>query len=80
MGNGSCTAMPERFERMKMAYADFERENGVQPMPAGYSQARQIALNYARSQFGPGVVIALLTALVVLPFMVFGWMRRKSES
>ena len=70
--------MPERFQQMLMAYRTFEKENRVQPLPAGYSQTRQIALNYARDQLGPAFIVLLLAVLMLLPFLVYLLMRRKS--
>jgi len=63
--------MPQRFEQMMLAYQTFERDNRVQPLPVGYSQGRQIAINYARERLGPTIIVILLTALVLLPFLVF---------
>ena len=72
--------MPERFEQMLVAYRAFERDNRVQPLPTGYSQGRQLATNYARERLGPAIIVILLTALVLLPFLVFYRMRRRTKS
>ena len=71
--------MPQRFEQMLLAYQRFERDNRVQPPPAGYSQTQQIAINYARERLGLNIIILLLTALVLLPFLVFYQMRQRTK-
>jgi len=72
--------MPQRFKQMMLSYEAFERDNRVQPLPAGYSQTQQIAINYARERLGPNIIVLLLTALVLLPFLVFYQMRRRTKS
>ena len=43
----------------------------VQPIPAGYSQRRQLIFNMLRERAGPGMIVGLLTALVLIPFFVY---------
>ena len=69
----------ERFQRMQSAYDRFSRENGVLPLPAGYSQMGQMASNYLSERFRPGLVIALLTVLLLLPFFVAYRLRNRER-
>lgn len=68
--------LPERFQVMLNAYGEFEQENGVQPIPPGYHQTRQIAINMARDRLGPGILVAILTVLLLIPFIVYVRTRR----
>lgn len=61
---------PARFQRMLSGYERFAGENGVMPLPAGYSQAGQLMSNYLSERLRVGVVVSLLTVLVLLPFLV----------
>ncbi len=63
--------LPDRFQAMLAAYARFEDENRVQPIPPGYRQTRQILFNLLRDQYGAAVLVALLTLLLLLPFAVY---------
>jgi len=65
----------QRFEQMQLAYAQFEADNGVQPLPDGYSQAGQMMQNYLAKQLRDNFLVALLTLLVLLPFWVAYRMR-----
>ncbi len=58
---------PERFERMLSMYQAYARENGVLPVPEGYEQLRQIALNGLADRWGaPLTVVLLLVVALVL--------------
>ncbi len=61
--------LPDRFEQMQRAYAEFERDNGVLPLPEGYSQRGQLILNMARDRLGPGILIGLLMVLLLMPLV-----------
>ena len=61
--------MPARFQQMLSAYENFERQNRVQALPAGYSQRRQLLLNMLRDRLGGGVIVSLLLVLILIPFM-----------
>ena len=63
--------MPDLFEAMLGAYARFEREHRVLPIPPGYSQTRQILINMLRDQYGSAILVALLTVLLLIPFVVY---------
>lgn len=63
--------MPGRFQAMLTAYARFEEENKVMPIPSGYSQTRQLLINMLRDQFGSTILVALLAILLLVPFVVY---------
>ena len=65
----------KRYEQMQIAYAQFETDNSVQPVPAGYSQTGQMLQNYLAKQLRENFLVALLTLLVLLPFLVAYRMR-----
>lgn len=60
----------ERLQEMLAAYAQFETQNGVQPLPLGYSQTGQIVSSFMAQRMQTGIVVFLLTLLVLLPFYV----------
>jgi len=68
--------LPERFERMLRAYQAFTLDNRVQALPAGYSQGRQIVVNALRERLGPGLIIGLLMALLLMPLITYARMKR----
>ena len=59
------------FQAMLDAYARFEQEHKVMPTPPGYSQTRQILINMLRDQYGSAILVALLTILLLIPFVVY---------
>ena len=63
--------MPDLFQVMLSAYARFEQENKVMPIPPGYSQTSQLLINMLRDQYGPAILVALLTVLLLIPFVVY---------
>ncbi len=65
------TDMPDRFQTMLAAYARFEEENQVMPIPPGYNQTRQVLINLLRDQYGSAILVALLTILLLVPFVVY---------
>ena len=70
--------LPDRFDQMLISYQKFTVDNRVQPLPEGYSQQSQLIFNMLRNQFGAGLIVALLTILIILPFIVFSWSRKQS--
>lgn len=66
---------PQRLQQMLSRYERYERENGVLPLPANYSQMRQLISNAFAIRLGPGIIIALLTLLILAPFYVAYRMR-----
>ena len=63
--------MPDRFQAMLTAYAQFEEDNKVIPIPPGYNQTRQLLINMLRDQYGSAILVALLTLLLLSPFVVY---------
>ena len=63
--------MPDRFQAMLTAYAQFEEDNKVIPIPPGYNQTRQLLINMLRDQYGSAILVALLTLLLLIPFVVY---------
>ena len=70
--------LPDRFDQMLIAYQKFTVDNRVQPLPEGYSQQSQLIFNMLREQFGAELIVALLTILIILPFIVFSWSRKQT--
>ena len=66
---------PGLFQRMQARYAQYQIENGVLPLPAGYSQMRQLATNTVRARYTDAVLILLLSLLALLPVLVAYRMR-----
>jgi arylsulfatase/uncharacterized sulfatase len=60
--------MPVRLQRMLALYQDYAIQNGVVPVPGGYSQQQQAALNGLRDRLGRPILLVLLMLLVLLPF------------
>ena len=61
---------PARFQRMLSGYEQFARENGVMPLPQGYTQTGQLLSNFLAERLRVGILVLLLTVLVLLPFLV----------
>ena len=72
-------AQPARFQQMLSDYERFRRDNGVVPMPPGYTQIGQLVANSLQKQLGGGIMIALLTGLLLLPFYVAYRMKKASK-
>ena len=70
--------LPDRFDQMLISYQKFTVDNRVQPLPEGYSQQSQLVFNMLRDQFGAELIVALLTILIILPFIVFSWSRKQT--
>jgi arylsulfatase/uncharacterized sulfatase len=61
---------PARFQRMLSGYEEFTRDNGVMPLPEGYTQTGQLLSNFLAERLRVGVIVLLSTVLVLLPFVV----------
>ena len=68
---------PERFQRMLSGYEQFARENGVMPLPPGYSQSGQLVSNYLAASLRESIIVLLVTLLILVPFLVAYRMRPK---
>ena len=67
--------MPDRFQAMLTAYGQFVEDNKVTAIPPGYNQRRQLLINMFRDRFGWVILVALLTLLLLIPFVVYARMR-----
>ena len=71
--------MPERFDSMMADYQVYEKNNRILPLPAGYIQQRQVALNGLRDIFGAGIFTFVLTLLILAAFyLAYGHNRKTS--
>ena len=70
----------KRFDAMLAAYAQFEQDNRVLPVPPGYSQTGQLVSNYLAQQLRPVLIVGLLVVLLLVPFFVAYRMRRRELS
>jgi len=67
---------PELFKQMLFSYQTFESENGVLPIPLGYDQRRQVAVNQLKSQLAIPGLVAILFIVMGLAFLI--WRKRSS--
>ena len=72
-------AQPARLQAMLSAYQRYARDNKVLEVPEGYSHTKQLLINVLYHQFKTPVLIALLTALILLPFWVAYRMKKRSS-
>ena len=58
--------MPEEFAALQTQYAQYAKDHGVLPMPAGYSPQRQVMINSFWNYWLPayGGMAAAIAALV----------------
>ena len=68
---------PARLQTMLSAYQRYVRNNKVLEVPAGYSHTKQLLINVLHHQFKTPVLIAMLTALILLPFWVAYRMKKR---
>ena len=68
---------PARLQAMLSAYQRYARDNKVLEVPEGYSHTKQLLINVLYHQFKTPVLIALLTALISLPFWVAYRMKKR---
>lgn len=71
-----ASTLPIIFQRMLSRYQRFEHENGVLPLPAGYSQVKQLVSNTLQAQYREGLLIFLLSVLLLLPFFIVYRMKK----
>jgi arylsulfatase/uncharacterized sulfatase len=69
-------ARPETFDLMLAAYNVFAKENGVAPLPPGYSPNRQVLLNAVSQRYGSAILVTVIALLILLPFW-FAFLRRR---
>tara|TARA_R100000005_G_scaffold1757_2_gene1042 strand:- start:31829 stop:33637 length:1809 start_codon:yes stop_codon:yes gene_type:complete len=69
---------PDRFHAMQARYLRFQDENGVLPLPTGYSQMGQLLTNTVKARYADALRVLLVSLLVLLPFFVAYRMRRSA--
>jgi len=74
-----ASTQPVTFQRMLSRYQRYQRENGVLPVPSGYSQMRQLVANTLQTQYRDSVIVLLLAVLTLLPFYVAYRMKKRSS-
>lgn len=60
--------MPDRQQRMLSLYERFQIDNKVLPVAPDYDASRQVAINGLRKVFGPNILVAIITMLVLIGF------------
>jgi arylsulfatase A-like enzyme len=76
--NDLTSTMPDRFQAMLALYQQYMNDNGVLPVPAGYNDTLQVALNGLHDRFGGNILLGLLAILVLLPFYI-AWRVREEQ-
>ena len=64
-----ASSHPLRFQRMLSGYQQYRRDNGVMPVPRGYTPIKQLVSNMLL-QYRDAATVLLLTLLLLLPFYV----------
>ena len=62
--------MPQQLQQMLSAYDTYTRENKVLPVPTGFDNMKQLAINTLYASTRTPLLILLLTMLVLCPFAV----------
>jgi arylsulfatase/uncharacterized sulfatase len=70
---------PVRLQRMLSAYEVYARDNGVLPLPTGYNHLRQLLINTLHQRLRTPLLLILLAALTLLPFLVAYRMKATAE-
>lgn len=65
--------MPQVFEAMQRAYADYAQRHGVLPMPEGYDPIRQVEINAFFNVYVPRFRVPALGSLA-LGLALLGWL------
>lgn len=68
---------PVRLQRMLAAYERYARENGVLSVPPGFDYMKQMVINTLHNQLRVPLLVALLAALLMLPFLVAYRLRQR---
>ncbi len=67
---------PARLQRMLAAYERYARDNQVLPVPVGFDHLKQVVINTLYGRLRTPVLVGLLLALIMLPFLVAYHMKR----
>jgi arylsulfatase/uncharacterized sulfatase len=65
--------MPERYAAMQRDYEAYAREDGVLPMPAGYSSDRQIMRSALVNTLLPSVAKFLAALIGIIVASIVAW-------
>jgi len=65
-----ASAEPARMQRMLSAYERYTLDNKVLPAPPGFDHLKQLVINTLYIRMRTPVLVALLTTLILLPFLV----------
>ncbi|WP_262500832.1 arylsulfatase [Pseudohalioglobus sediminis] len=65
-----ASQQPARLQRMLSAYERYARDNKVLAVPPGYDHLKQLVINTLYQRLRTPILVALLTALVLLPFLM----------
>ncbi len=65
-----ASQQPARLQRMLSAYERYARDNKVLAVPQGYDHLKQLVINTLYQRLRTPILVALLTALVLLPFLM----------
>lgn len=68
--NDLASVEPARLQRMLGAYERYARDNKVLQVPPGYDHIKQLVINTLYGRLRTPVLVALLTALILLPFLM----------
>jgi arylsulfatase/uncharacterized sulfatase len=71
-----ASAEPARLQRMLAAYERYARDNQVLPVPVGFDHLKQVVINTLYGRLRTPVLVGLLLALILLPFLVAHRMKR----
>jgi len=70
--------MPQRLQSMLAEYEAYASHNGVRALPDGYNEELQGVLNGVKDRFGPQLLLAVLTLLILIGFHIAYRSRRRS--
>ena len=74
-----ASEQPLRLQRMLSAYERYARDNKVLTVPPGYDHLKQLVINTLYQRAQTPLLVVLLTALLLLPFLVAHRMNRKDR-
>jgi arylsulfatase/uncharacterized sulfatase len=76
--NDLAESMPQRLQTMLAEYEAYAAHNGVRALPDGYNEELQGILNGVQDRFGPQLLLAVLTLLILIGFHIAYRSRRRS--
>jgi len=76
--NDLSESMPQRLQSMLAEYEAYASHNGVRALPDGYNEELQGVLNGVKDRFGPQLLLAVLTLLILIGFHIAYRSRRRS--